>query len=133
MLVMAGVGRRGCLILRTEMSKCEKGHRSVPFSQFLPPRFPSPSRTAHPRRSAEPLPRTISLLSRGVDYPLLRVRVHHLRSDPVEPLRGHLRVAHSSPQLAYELGQHRPLIPRYAIEALHRVFDLPRRLPTAEP
>src|SRR6476646_6323170 len=86
-----------------------------------------------PAELAEPLAWAIALLTRGVDHPLLRVRVHHLRSHAVEPLRGELRVSHSPPQLTDEIGQHRPLIPRNAIEALQRLLELPPCLTTEEP
>ena len=92
-----------------------------------------PALTTPTRRSAEPLPRAISLLTRGVDHPLLRVRVHDFRSDSVEPLRRDLRVSHPSPQLADEIGEHRALIPRHAIEALQCFLEFPPCLTTEEP
>src|SRR5690348_6346904 len=70
------------------LAKTEKGHRlAPPFDRYSLPLTitPAPSPPPAPRRSAKPLPRAIPLLSRGVDHPLLRVRIHHLRSHAIEP------------------------------------------------
>src|SRR5437016_11598183 len=103
------------------MSKLKRGADWRPFSfAILPTPASTPTHTPHAPadESAEPLPWAISLLSGGVDDPLLRVRVHHLRSHAVEPLCRQLRVPHSPPQLTDEVGEHRPFVPRNAIEAL---------------
>src|SRR5256885_10390723 len=107
--------------IRPNKSKGAPHWRPFPSPELLTP-LPLPSLTTHSLDSAEPLPRTVALLTRGVDHPLLRVCVHHLRSHPVEPLRGQLRVAHSPPEFADEIGEHRPFIARNTLEALQRLL-----------
>src|SRR5438034_9005108 len=86
------------------------------------------ARASARRVSAEPLARTVSLLARGVDDPLLRLRVDDFGGHPIEPGVCKLRVAHSPPQLADQVRQHRSLVARDPVEALERLLELPTRL-----
>jgi len=87
-------------------------------------RFNTPSLDAG--RSAKPFPRTVSLLPRRVQHPLLRLRINELRRHSAEPTGGDLNIANPPPQLSDEIRQHRPLIASDAIEAGERFLELPR-------
>src|SRR5437870_733507 len=88
--------------------------------------------TWHLVLSADPLPRTIALLFRGVDDPLLRLRVDDFRGHPIEPGVGQLRVPHAPPQFSDQVGQHCSLIARHPIEASQRLIEFPRSPPPEE-
>src|SRR5690349_10686449 len=62
--------------------------------------------------SAKPLSGAIALLSRGIDDPLLRLRVDDFRDHPIEPGVRQIRVPHAPPQLADQVCQHRSLVAR---------------------
>src|SRR5215207_2240465 len=63
----------------------------------------------------EPLARAVALLAGGLDDPLLARRVAHLARHPIEPGASLVNVAHATPQLADEIGDHRALLARERI------------------
>src|SRR6476620_4650923 len=73
--------------------------------------------SALPATSSEPFARTVALLSRGVQHPLLRAKVRDLCRDAIEPGRRLLQVTDAPPQLAHEVGEHGAFLARDPVEA----------------
>jgi hypothetical protein len=72
------------------------------------------------------------LLPRRVQHPLLRLRIDDLRRYAVEPRVCESRVTDAAPQFSDQVGQHRPLVARNAVEGRQRLVELPRGLATEE-
>src|SRR5688500_8307417 len=75
--------------------------------------------------SAEPLPRTIPLLPRRIENPLLGLQVDDLLGNLVEPRLRHGHVADSAPELTDEIGQDRTLVARDTVVALQSSREHP--------
>src|SRR5213593_3057557 len=81
---------------------------------------------------AEPFPRTIPLLSRGVEHPLLRRVVDDFVGDLIEPVVRLAHVTDATPQLTNQIREDGAFVAWNTIEARKRVLEHPRRFATEE-
>src|SRR5665213_1175476 len=81
---------------------------------------------------SEPLPWIVALLGGSRDEPLLSVRINNFFGDAIEPLCRDHAFAHPSPELAHQIGEHRPLFPLDAVVKPERALEHPRGLATEQ-